>query len=59
MMKSALSEIGKAVMNVIEQYGIAKESGYVQKPISYALYHTWKIWDKKEKPRQADKESKE
>ena len=47
-MQSRLSEIGKAVMNLIEEYGIAKESGYVRKPISYALYQTWKKWDKKE-----------
>ena len=47
-MKSKLSEIGKAVMNLIEEYNIAKESSYVRKPISYALYQTWKKWDKKE-----------
>ena len=54
-MKSALTDIGKAVINLIEEYGIAKDSGYVQKPISYALYQTWRKWDKKEKPRMAGK----
>ena len=48
-MKSALTDIGKAVMNLIEEYGIARENGHVQKPISYALYQTWKRWDKSEK----------
>lgn len=55
-MKSALTDIGKAVMNLIEEYGIAKDSGYVRKPISYALYQTWRRWDKTEKPREAEKE---
>lgn len=53
-MKSALTEIGKAVMNLIEEYGTAKESGYVRKPISYALYQTWKKWDKQEEPTEAN-----
>lgn len=57
-MKSALTDIGKAVMNLIEAYGIAKDSGYVKKPISFALYQTWKLWDVQEKPRQADKHVK-
>jgi hypothetical protein len=55
-MKSALTDIGKAVMNLIEEYGITKDSGYVQKPISYALYQTWRKWDKVEKPRMAESE---
>lgn len=55
-MKSTLTDIGKAVMNLIEEYDIAKDSGYVRKPISYALYQTWRRWDEKEKPRQAKKE---
>lgn len=57
-MKSALTDLGKAVMNLIEEYGIAKDSGYVQKPISYALYQTWRKWDKEEKPK-AESEGKE
>ena len=57
-MKSALTDLGKAVMNLIEEYGIAKDSGYVQKPISYALYQTWRKWDKEEKPK-AESEDKE
>lgn len=55
-MKSKLTDIGKAVMNVIEEYGIAKDSEYVRKPISYALYRTWRKWDEQEKPRTAESE---
>lgn len=51
-MKSALSDFGKAVMTLIEEYGIAKDSDYVKKPISYALYQTWRKWDMREKPKQ-------
>lgn len=54
-MKSALTDIGGAVMDLIEAYGVAQNSRYVQKPISYALYQTWRKWDKKEKPRMAGK----
>lgn len=57
-MKSALTDIGRAVMFLIEAYGIYKDSKYVQKPISYALYQTWQEWDKKEKPRKAESEDK-
>ena len=51
MSKSKISPIGEALLAVINEYEIAKESEYVQKPISYALYHVWKQWDEKEKPR--------
>ena len=55
-MKSALTDIGRAVMDLIEAYGRAKEAEHIRKPISYALYQTWRRWDEKEKPRQAEKE---
>jgi hypothetical protein len=55
-MKSALTDIGKAIMNLIEEYDIAKDNEYVRKPISYALYHTWRRWDEKEKPRNVESE---
>lgn len=54
-MKSVLTEIGKAVMDLIETYGIDKDSDYVKKPISHALYYTWKKWDAKEKPKEYTK----
>lgn len=51
MGKSKITPIGQAIVDLINNYEIAKESGYVRKPISYALYHTWQMWDKKEKDR--------
>ena len=48
---SNLSKIGNAIKDFIDEYDKAVKSGYVFKPISYALYHTWKIWDEKEKIR--------
>ena len=32
-------------------YKNAKENESIQKPVSYALYHVWKKWNEKEKPR--------
>ena len=46
--------IDEAIIDVINAYEIAKKSDYVSKPISYALYHTWKQWDAKEKRRVKD-----
>ena len=56
-MKTRLSPIGHAIVDLIENYDIAKGSTYVKKPISYALYHTWKKWDKKEEEK--DDETKD
>ena len=50
-MKSKMTPLGKAIVDLIETWDIANSSAYVRKPISYALYHTWKKWDKKEEPR--------
>lgn len=51
-MKSKMTPLGKAIVDLIETWDIANSSAYVRKPISYALYHTWKKWDKKEEPRE-------
>lgn len=48
-MTSKLTELGKAIKHLISVYDKAKELDYIQKPISYALYQTWKEWDYKEK----------
>lgn len=50
-MASRLTELGKAIMYLISEYDKAKETDYINKPISYALYQTWKAWDSKEKER--------
>ena len=38
----------KAVYELQRQYKKAKGLRYVRKPISWALYHTWRILDKEE-----------
>lgn len=43
--------LGKAIGDFIEAYEDAIHTSGVSKPISYALYSTWKKWDEKEKPR--------
>ena len=35
----------------IREYSFALRTDWVQKPISYALYHTWKWVDEKERPK--------
>lgn len=48
-MTSKLPELGKAIAHLISEYDRAKDIDCVRKPISYALYRTWKVWDGKEK----------
>lgn len=43
--------LGKVVDYFLKEYNKALKNSYVRKPISYALYHTWKMIDEKEKPR--------
>lgn len=44
-------KIGKAIGNLIEEYEYAIHNASVYKPVSYALYQTWKKWNEKEEPR--------
>ncbi len=44
-------KLGKAIGELIEIYEDAIHNDMVYKPVSYALYQTWKIWNEKEKPR--------
>ncbi len=46
---SKLEELGKAIAHLISEYDRAKKVDYIRKPISFALYQTWKVWDSKEK----------
>lgn len=55
-MKSALTDIGEVVMNLIEEYGNVKDAEHIRKPISYALYQTWRKWDERENPRETESE---
>ena len=45
------SQIGRAVVDLIEAWQDAKDKEWILRPVSYALYHTWKKWDIKEKNR--------
>lgn len=54
MSKSKISPLGQAIVDLIETWQIAKDSSYVQKPISYALYYTWRKWDEQEQAREAE-----
>ena len=55
-MTSKLTDIGRVIMTLLDEYSNAQETDYVVKPISYALYQTWRIWDAKEKPRERSEE---
>ena len=47
-----------AIRKFNEFYDKAVKLSYVEKPISWALYQTWKWFDKKEKSRIAESEDK-
>lgn len=47
--------IGKVVDHFIIEYNSAMNNPYVRRPISYALYQTWKWSEKIEKPRKDQK----
>jgi hypothetical protein len=53
-MKSRISEIGYAVMDLIEAYQIAKDCEYVRDPVCYALYQTWRKYDRARKEKEGD-----
>ena len=44
-------DIGKAIVCLYENYKKAVEDSSVMKPVSYALYQTWKYVDRIEKER--------
>ena len=48
----------RAIRKFNEFYDKALKSDYVEKPISWALYHTWKWFDNNEKSRRAESEDK-
>ena len=43
--------LAKAINMLQDNYERAQRLSYVRKPISYALYETWKYFDSKEKER--------
>lgn len=43
-----------AIRKVTEEYFYAVKRQYVQKPLSWALYQTWKYFDEREKAKGAE-----
>lgn len=42
-----MNDLAKAIKVLTEQYEKAKKMDWVRKPIAYALYQTWKIFDER------------
>lgn len=53
-MRKVVITLGKVLDKFMEKYAYALKWGYVRKPISWALYQTWKWVDENEKERQTD-----
>lgn len=51
--------IGDAIVMLCDEYNKAKEQSFILKPVSYALYQTWKFYDEKEKPRKLKEQNNE
>lgn len=51
--------LGKVLDIFIDKYNEAREHKYVSKPISWALFYTWSIVDKKEKARKVEEDVRE
>lgn len=45
MAKSKITDIGHAVLDLIEEYNIVRDLEWVHDPVAFALYHTWKKYD--------------
>lgn len=45
MPKSKVTDIGHAVLDLIEEYNIVRDLEWVHDPVAFALYHTWKKYD--------------
>lgn len=48
--------LGGAINEVISEYEKAKDKEFINKPLSYALYQTWKHVNAIEKPRKHKEE---
>lgn len=44
-MKSRVTEIGEAILDLIKIYADLKEDPYTKNPVARALYFTWKKYD--------------
>lgn len=43
----AEKELQKVITHLTVAYSEALKKDYVQKPMAYALYEVWKVWDEK------------
>lgn len=41
-----MTDLEKAIKVLTEEYKKAKKIGWIRNPMAYALYQTWKIFDK-------------
>ena len=48
-MKRENKELYEAIQFLMEKYEVAKSTHYVVKPVAWALYQTWKEFDKNDK----------
>lgn len=48
-----MEEIRDAIKMLKDNFKMADKNVYIQKPISYALYKTWRHFNEIEKPRKA------
>ena len=46
--RMSMTDLDKAIKVLKEQYEKVKKIGWIRNPIAYALYQTWKIFDKQE-----------
>ena len=49
--KEEISDFDKAMLKCAIIYDFAVKLKFIKKPISYALYQTWKYFDEKERER--------
>lgn len=45
MAKSKVTEIGRAVLDLIEEYDKVRDLEWVHDPVAFALYSIWKKYD--------------
>lgn len=54
--KTDSASASRAIDRFIEIYSEALHLEYIRKPVAWALYHTWKELDAKEKTKEREKE---
>ena len=49
--------IGKVIDHIIQEHNEAINNRWIEKPMAYAIYQTWKWIDAKEKPRKKENDN--